>query len=156
VFRSHLTRRVKCDKTAKMLTKAHPTDYLSFIGAHSMEGPPRESTSDSRKWRQTRPARETKRAANNRPEFAQAVSGPCSINTLTPKHPPKSGRRLQHYFLSITRAFAVAPRVSHSLTRSSVAAVAYGVCDSFAHFFAPSASRRDDLSSPDKASQSCT
>jgi len=154
VFRSHLTRRVKCDKTAKMLTKAHPTDYLSFIGAHSQWKGRREKAPPTlEKWRQTRAAaRETKRAANNRPEFAQAHQlHQHSADTQTPTK--KAGGCSSSIIFYLSRALW--PWHQESVTRSEAAGVQCARL--FRTFFlAPSASRRDDLSSPDKASQSCT
>jgi hypothetical protein len=135
VFRSHLTRRVKCDKTAKMLTKAHPTDYLSFIGAHSMEGPTRESTSPTlEKWRQTRAAaRETKRAANNRPEFAQAQLHQHSADTQTPTK--KAGGCSSSIIFYLSRALWPWHQESVTLSLGRRRRRRPGVCDSFAHFF---------------------
>lgn len=126
MFRSHLTRRVKCDKTAKTLTKAHPADYLSFIGAHSMEGPTRE------KWRQTRPAcakqREWQTIVPNSPRKPSPAPASQLHQHSDIQTPTKKRAALFFiYHARFGRGTKSAGR--ESLTRSAAA------CDSFAHFF---------------------
>jgi hypothetical protein len=150
-----LTRRVKCDKTAKTLTKAHPTDYLSFIGAHSVEGPTRESTSPAlEKWRQTRPARAKQREwqtiVPNSPRPSPTPELHQHSDTQTPTKKRAAAAAL--FFIYHARfGRGSSESVTHSLGRSVVCVRLFRT-----FLFAPSASRRDDLSSPDKASQSCT